>query len=479
MDPRIEGLRVPPHSADAERAVLGGLMIAPAAWDRVGDMLTGEDFYRHQHRLVFEAIRELADAGKPFDALLLTERFEARGMVEDVGGIAYLVELTSTTPSAANIAAYAAIVAQKAMLRRLIAGCTTVIERCWAGDDPDLDPAKLVDEAIGGMMQLQRTHRNAEWTMRDALRASWKRLAAAYANPGQLIGITTGLESLDSFLGGLHPSDLTVIGARPAMGKTALLLGMARAAARAGKPVALISGEQPMVQVGDRMAALGAALSATKLRTANLDEEDWGRLSAAVEADVVLPLWIYDRPAPSIGETARLLRRWKREHGIGAVYVDYLQRLDAPGDRQFERVAAVAKGLKNIARELDLPVVALAQVKREVEDRADKRPHMRDLCDSSEIEKEADQIVMLYRDDYYNSGSAERGTAELLIEKNRHGPTGFARCAFVADQMRFADLDPGWRPEHVEVEDKPQRRSYVPRIGQRRGYGKAAAGGDQ
>lgn len=215
-----------------------------------------------------------------------------------------------------------------------------------------------------------------------------------------------------------------------------------------------------------------------KLRTADLGEEDWARLSSAVEADISLPIWIYDRPAPSIGETARLLRRWKRQHGIAAVYVDYLQRLEGPGERPFERVAAVAKGLKNIARELDVPVVALAQVKRDVEDRSDNRPRMRDLCDSSEIEKEADQIVMLYRDDYYSQNSPAKGTAELLIEKNRHGPTGFARCAFVPDQMRFADLAKDWRPERTEDDERTPRRSYVPRMGYKLGHGKVAAGGD-
>jgi replicative DNA helicase len=474
MDPRIESLRVPPHSVEAEQAVLGGLMISPAAWDRIGDMLGPDDFYRNDHRLIFKTIGEFANAGKPFDVLLLADRFEARGQNDDIGGPAYLLHLTNNTPSAANVAAYASIVAQKAMLRRLITGCTDVIARCFEGDETD--PAALVDQTIGSLMTMQRTHHNAEWTLRDALRASWKRLAAAHANPGQLVGITTGLSVLDNNLGGFHPSDLIVIGGRPAMGKTAMLLGMARAAALTGKPIALISGEQPMIQVGDRIAALGASVNASRMRNADLHEDDWGKLSAAVESQFKLPFHIYDRAAPSIGEVARVLRRWKREHGIAAVYVDYLQRLEGPGQKSYERVSAVTKGLKNIARELDVPVIALAQVKRDVEERSDKRPRMRDLCDSSEIEKEADQIVNIYRDDYYSPDSAHKGTAELLIEKNRHGPAGFARCAFVADHMRFADLEPGWEPAHVQQESQQPRRSYVPRIGSRGKF--AAAGGE-
>lgn len=467
-----DALRVPPYSVEAEQAVLGGLMLAPESWDRVSDQLADGDFYRHDHRVIFRAIRELADRNQPFDAVTLGEVMDARGTGDEIGGLAYLIQLTANTPSAANIGAYAEIVAQKALLRRVIDGCTSVIERCYRGDASD--PSALVDGAIGGLMGLQRSRSKAEWSVRDALKASWQRMSNAYHNPGVLPGVTTGLSELDARIGGLHPSDLVVIGARPAMGKTALLLGMAAAASMSGKPVAVISGEQPAIQMGDRLFSLAAGVAGDRIRMGRIDDDEWSRLTSAAERSVDLPMWIYDRPSPSVAEVARLLRRWKREHGIAAVYVDYLQRLEAPGERAFERVAQVAKGLKNIARELDVPVIALAQVKRDVEDRADKRPHMRDLCDSSEIEKEADQIVMLYRDDYYHADSNAPGTAELLVEKNRHGGTGFVRVGWQADRMRFSDLPDGWRP----MADEPARRD-VPAIGRgfRRGHGRSAGAG--
>lgn len=431
-------LRVPPNSIEAEQSVLGGLMLDPEAWDRVASRLDAADFYRRDHQLIFRAIGELSAKGRPCDAVTLGDWFESQGIAELVGGARYCIELANATPSAANVMAYVDIVRQKAMRRRLIDGCTKVIEQAWGSDGT---AEELVDSAVGGLMRMQRGSRNAEWTAGQAVRMAWDHIVAA-RDAGGMVGVPTGLTSLDRNFGGLHPGDLYVIGARPAMGKTALLLGMTRHAAGEGLPVGLVSGEQPAEQVGQRLMALRSNVPAERMRSMRFEDDDWARLSESVGAQRDLPIWILDRAAPSIVEVARIARRWKREHGIRALYVDYLQRLTGAGEKRWEQVAEVARGLKNIARDLAIPVIALAQVVRGVEERKDKRPHMSDLCDSSEIEKEADQIATLYRDDYYHENSEHKGEAEIVIVKNRHGPTCFCRVAWVEQTMRFADLEP-------------------------------------
>lgn len=474
MDARIEALRVPPHSIDAECAVLGGLLLSERSWDRIGDKLREEDFYRHDHQLIFRAIEALARAGGPFDAVTIGEWFERQGLAEQIGGSGYVIELASTTASAANIVAYAEIVREKAQLRRIIDGATRIMEAAWSPGDRT--STEVLDAAIAGMMGMHRQERRSEWSMREVLKLAFQRVQSAWEHPGEIPGLPTGLAKLDEHLGGLHESDLTVIGGRPAMGKTALLFGMAKHAAAAGHPVGIVSGEQPAVQLGMRMLSLSSGVHGSTMRSGKLNDEDWERISHAITADHQLPIHVLDRAAPSISEVARCARRWKHEHGVKAIYVDYLQRLDGPGEKTHERVAAVTKGLKNIARDLGIAVVALAQVKREVEARTDKRPRMADLCDSGEIEKEADQVITIYRDDYYRDGSPDAGTAELLIDKNRHGECAKVRVAWLAQTMRFANLDPSWAPA---VDDEPpgigQRRG---RFGARRDHRRAGAGGE-
>lgn len=433
----MDSLRVPPHSVEAEQAVLGGLMLSESAWERVS--LDEADFYRRDHALIYRAMGGLVAKNQPIDAVTLGEWFEREGLADQVGGSRYVLELASTTPSAANIGAYAGIVREKAMLRRVIDAATQIAS---AGYDPSgKSSAEVLDGAIGALMSMHRRERRAEWAMKDVLKLAFDRITHAWEHKGEIVGVPCGLAKLDAHLGGFHPSDLTVIGARPAMGKTALLLGMARHAAANGYPVGVVSGEQPAVQLGLRMVALSSGVDASKFRSGHLSDEDWSRVSAAMRDDHGLPIHVYDKAAPSIADVMRCARRWKREHGIRALYVDYLQRLEGPGERSYERVSAIAKGLKNIARDLDIPVIVLAQVKREVESRTDKRPHMGDLCDSSEIEKEADQILTLYRDDYYNEQSEQAGTAEIIIDKNRHGECVTVRVAWLAQVMRFADYE--------------------------------------
>ena len=434
---------VPPHSLDAEQAVLGGLMLSPDALDKIAGWLKTEDFYRPDHRVIFAAICDLAERGQPCDAVTMGDVFASNGQAAKVGGADYLTKLAMATPSAANIVAYAKIVREKSQRRKLIDTCTQVIAGVY--DSEDEAPA-LVDAAIGGMMRLQRTDRGAESTIKQAVQQAWDSACEAHAAGGVLTGLSTGLRSLDDHFGGFHPSDLTVIGGRPSMGKTAMLFGMAAHACLAEAPVGIVSAEMSTQQLGLRMLSARSRVSGINIRKARVSDAEWPRLSSAVAELSKLRAWILDRPSPHIAEVMRLARQWKRQHGIQALYVDYLQRLVGRGERRYEQVSDVCVGLKNIARELNIPVIALGQVKREVELRNDKRPGMADFCDSGEIEKEADNILTIYRDEYYDRQSRDAGTAEIIICKSRHGPQAVCRLAWLGESTQFCDLDPAWTP---------------------------------
>jgi replicative DNA helicase len=301
-----------------------------------------------------------------------------------------------------------------------------------------------VDQAITDLMNLHAVEQNHEFDAKQASRAAYAEIIAIQQSGGKLPGITTGLKDVDDKLGGLHAGDLIVVGGRAAMGKTAFVLGMARAAALDENPVGMISGEQPVEQVTLRNFAAIGRVDARKFRTANFAEEDWPKITNAVATASSLPMWFLDRSAPTMAEVARVARRWKHKHGIKALYIDYLQRIVGEGERKFEQVGFVARSLKNLARELDVPVVVLAQVSREVEKRANQAPRMGDLSDSSEIEKEADQIMMLYRPGYYDQ-SAPQHEARVIVEKNRHGPTGYIDVHWNGAFMTFGNLaDEAW-----------------------------------
>lgn len=461
----VSHLRIPPHSVEAEQAVLGALLLDPKAFTRIEGMLTEDDFYRRDHALIYRAIDRASQQSASWDDVTLGVWFEQQGLAEQVGGTGYIVELASTTPGTSNVRAYAEIVRDKAAMRRVIDACTEAVTQAFQAGDRKAD--EIVDELVGSMLGLQRTSTTAEFTLHQAVTMAYADMVDFSQSDSEIPGLTTGFRKFDEVLGGLHNSDLTVIGGRPAMGKTAMLLAMANAASEVG-PVGVISGEQAARQFGGRMIAFRSGLVASKLRSGMLDPEDWNSASDAVASCVRAPMFILDRPAPSLGEVIRTARRWKREKGIRALYVDYLQRIEGPGEKTWERVSAVCRGLKTIARELDIPVVSLAQVKREVENRSDKRPGMSDLCDSSEIEKEADQILTLYRDDYYDRKSRAKGTAEVRVAKNRHGPSGFVRLAWDERTMRFGDLDPNWEEpaaepvDHDQQAKKPRKAKSVP-----------------
>lgn len=431
---RALGVRLPPHAIDAEQAVLGGLMLAPDRMETVSERLAEADFYRADHRAIFRAMLELTGRGQPVDAVTLGDWFESNGLGEMMGGLAYTVELANSTPSAANILAYAQIVREKSTLRKLIDRATILLESAYAQDGNAVD---LVDANIAALMAMQKTEARAEYTLRQAMTMAYQEAQAARERGGEIPGIRTGLTRLDKALGGWHDGDLIVIGARPAMGKTALLLNFVAACPFA---CGIISAEQPATQIAARIMSIKSRVSAELMRTGRFEVDDLRRLEHAVADLADRTCLIYDRSAPTIADVSRMARKWMQQSRIRALFVDYTQRIEAvktsKNANKSERVGEVIRGLKNLARDLEIPVIALAQVGRQADGR---QPTMGDLSDSSEIEKEADQVITLDRPSEYDD-NASQGVATLSIEKNRHGPTGKMDVAWIAESMRFEDL---------------------------------------
>lgn len=417
--------------ADTERELIATLMQRPG--DCWGVELSPEHFEIEHHADLFRRIRELTAESQPADPVSVADSFERDGKRA-------LATLALRIASEAQTTTQPAVFADRVRMSWRIRQTRGIaIDLANAAQDSD------VDAAIERLLGLQVTEVRHEWTAKDAVKRTMDELTAINAGTAPK-PVPTGLHDLDKIIGGFHRGDVIVIGGRPSMGKTSLALGMARAAARAGYPTGLISGEQPVDQVSARLLSLGSGVPATDFRT-GIGEGDWGRVGNAMTSSAKLPLWIYDRSAPTLVECVRVARRWKHRHDLAALYVDYLQRIEGEGERKFEQVGGVVRGLKNLARDLDIPVIVPAQVSRQVEQRKPPIPRMGDLSDSSEIEKEADQVLMIYRDEVYNPETQKKGIARIIIEKNRHGPTGYVECAFEAETMRFGDLsrmDPIW-----------------------------------
>jgi replicative DNA helicase len=429
-------MRQLPQNLEAERAVLGGIMIWPAALDGLAGKLSEEDFAAPAHRIIWRTLLALTASGQPTDAVTVGEWLDRDGHPRELQSLA--IEMQADTPSAANVMAYAKIVRGKAMLRT----CMEIGLRLSESAAQASDGMAVADEAIRALMDLAGGQADHECTLKDALREANADIIDAYQKRGQLRGVTLGIKQLDDRLGGAHDGDLIIFGARPAMGKTALLLNILASASGSGVPCGFISGEQPRMQIAQRLIAINGPLAAERMRNGHMEEEDWARLTRSYEGLLQRQFWIYDRSAPTLDEVCRQARAWKRKHGIRMLGLDYVQRIRVPKAKQRnEEVAEVARTLKDLARDLGLPIVALAQVVKDVETRGDKRPNQGDLANSDELTREADVIAMLYRDEVYNPETQDRGIAELLIEKNRHGPCGRVRTAWFGDSMRFCNLE--------------------------------------
>lgn len=412
--------------AFAEEAVLGGVMANNGAFHDVASLICADHFTSRFRQRLWGAIRDRILGGEPADAVTISE-----ALPDDA---ATVWDIVGSTFTGGTVPVYASIVREN-WRRREAAG---IAQRLLSGAKGGEEGA--VDAAIAALLSLNATVTEHEFTGRQVLQMAFDVSLEAHKNGGKLPGITTGLSELDDILGGWHASDLTIIGGRPAMGKTAFMLGLAEAAAEAGVPVGLISAEQPAVQIGIRRASLASGVGAATIRSGQFQDEDWPKVSNGIISTRDRPMWIYDRSAITLDEMTGVARKWKHQYGIEALYVDYAQRVTVPGVDRVTEVSMVARGLKNLARDLKIAVIALAQVVKGVDSRPDKRPNAGDLANSDELTREADQIAMLYRDEVYNRASTERGIAEIIIEKNRHGPTGFVRAKFIAETMRFASI---------------------------------------
>lgn len=442
---RIDQLRVPPQSIEAEQAVLGGLMLAPDAYDRVADQLVEDDFYRRDHQLIYRAIRELAEKNRPFDAVTLGEWFDSMGLSEQVAGGAYLIELASTTPSAANIAAYAEIVRDKAVLRQLIEVGTGIVNDGFQPDGRDSgEILAKAEQEVFAIAEAGARGRTDFTPVNKALSEAFDVLQTRYANGGSVTGLPTGYTEFDEMTAGLQNTDLLILAARPAMGKTTLALNMAEYAAfRSKKAVAIFSMEMSASQLALRLISSVGRVNAQRLRSGQLEDEDWSRVTSAIRQLREAKIFIDDTPGLSPDVLRAKSRRLKREHDLGLIVIDYLQLMSVPGnsENRATEISEISRSLKHLAKELNLPVIALSQLNRSLETRADKRPVMADLRESGAIEQDADVIVFIYRDDYYNKEtSPDKGLAEVIIGKQRSGPTGSLKLKFFGEYTRFDNL---------------------------------------
>ncbi len=442
----LENLKVPPHSIEAEQAVLGGLLLAPRAWEQVADILLEGDFYREDHRLIFRAIHELSDQAKPSDALTVTEWFETHGLVDRVDGGSYISHLSSSTPSAANITAYAEIVREKSILRQLIDAGSMITGSAYGSDGRN--SSELLEEAeraVFAIAEQGARNKSGFVSIQDMIKPAMDRIQELHEFDGDITGVSTGFKDLDKKTAGLQPSDLIIVAGRPSMGKTTLAMNFAEhAAIKNGVPVAIFSMEMSSMQLVMRLFSSLGQIEQGRLRTGNLDDLDWPRLTTAMTLLHRSKIFIDDTPALSPSELRARARRLKREHNIGLIIIDYLQLMSIPGNRENRatEIAEISRSLKAVAKELNVPVVALSQLNRSLEQRPDKRPLMADLRESGSIEQDADLIVFIYRDEVYHKETGEKGKAEIIIGKHRNGETGKVDLAFQGRYLRFANYAP-------------------------------------
>jgi replicative DNA helicase len=438
--PPAPGGRVPPHNLEAEEALLGSMMLSRDAIATAVEKVSADDFYRPGHGHIFEAITTLYAGGEPVDHVTVAEMLRRAGVLEQIGGESVLVSIKANTPATSSAARYAAIVEENALLRRLI-GVAGEIAEIGYGLPEDVTGA--VDQAESMVFEIaQRRTTDTVRPLKDLLGASLDHLEALYDRGESITGVPSGYTDLDEQLAGLQKSNLVIVGARPSMGKTAFALGAAAHAAMQGIPVLFFSLEMSHLEIAQRLLCAEARVDATRMRNGRLLETDWGKVSNAIGRLSEIPLFIDDNPNVTVMDIRAKARRLKSREQLGLVVVDYLQLMSGRSsaeNRQVE-VSEISRGLKILARELEVPVVALSQLSRNLEARADKRPVLADLRESGSLEQDADVVMFLYRDEVYNPESAERGTAEVIVAKHRNGPTGVANLAFVNTYARFANM---------------------------------------
>jgi len=446
-DPQTLALRVPPHSVEAEASVLGGLLLDNAAWDRIGDVVRADDFYRADHRIIFEVVAKLIDAGRPADVVTTFEALQGLGRADEVGGLAYLNTLAHETPSAANIVRYAEIVRDRAILRFLVSVSDQIASQ--ALNPAGRETRQILDEAESQIFQIgeQGARRSAGFqNFHDVLARVVDRVDDLYKNPNpsDVTGVPSGFFDLDQKTAGMHPGDLMIIAGRPSMGKTSLALNIAEFVAIAERlPVAIFSMEMGAEQLAMRVLCSVGRLDAQRVRTGRLTEDDWGRLTQAMTQTKEASIHIDETPALNPLELRSRARRLSRQYGkLGLIVVDYLQLMSASssGENRTTEISEITRSLKGLAKELGCPVLALSQLNRTVEQRTDKRPVMSDLRESGAIEQDADLILFIYRDEVYRPDTPDKGVAEIIIAKQRNGPIGTVRLTFLGQFTKFENF---------------------------------------
>jgi len=449
LDRQVAQLRIPPHSIEAESSVLGGLLLDNGAWDRVGDLLVDSDFYRYEHRLIYGATGALINASKPADVITVFEHLQNQGKAEEVGGLAYLNSLAQYVPSASNIRRYAEIVRERSILRKLVSASDEIATNAFNPQGRAVD--KILDEAEQKIFNIgeEGSRMKQGFQSMDSLVVQLlDRVQEMADNPNDITGVPTGFHDLDRMTSGLQAGDMVVLAARPSMGKTAFAINIAEhVALNEGLPVAVFSMEMGASQLAVRIVGSIGRIDQGHLRTGKLSDDEWPRLTEAIERLRTVSLHIDETPGLTTSELRANARRLARQCGkLGLIVVDYLQLMSgssSAGDNRATELGEISRGLKMLAKELQCPVIALSQLNRSVETRTDKRPMMSDLRESGAIEQDADIIMFIYRDDYYNKDSREPGVAEIIIGKQRNGPTGTVKLAFLKPLTRFESLASG------------------------------------
>lgn len=441
-----QGVRIPPQNLDAEKSIIGAILLDKEAIIKIVDIIKPEDFYEDRHGIIYQAILELFDQRKPIDIVTLSEILEAKGLTKEAGGSAYLAEVVNETPSAANIVHYAQICRDKAILRRLISASGEIGR---LGYEEDSDISDTLDQAEQLLFSIsQKSLKNKFAPISEVLNDAFDRIDKIHKDKdkGALRGVPSGFRDLDNLTAGFQKSDLIILAARPSMGKTSFALNLAENAAIDEKiPVGIFSLEMSKEQLIDRLLSSQAGVDSWKLRTGNLTDEDFPKIGYAMGVLSEAPIFIDDSAGGNIMEIRAKARRLQMEHGLGLIVIDYLQLMEGRSrsgeSNRVQEISEISRSLKGLARELDVPIIALSQLSRAVEHREDKRPQLSDLRESGSIEQDADIVMFLYREEYYKPDTDKKGITEIIIRKHRNGPIGSMDMFFNPAQMRFATLE--------------------------------------
>ena len=435
--------RMPPQNQEAEQAVLGAILLQSEALITTMERVQPEDFYYPAHQLIFEAMIDLGEEGQPIDMVTLAAKLQDKQQLDDIGNVSYLMKLANAVPTAANVDYYAQIIEEKSMMRRLIRTATQIVSEGYTAED---DIGALLSDAERRILEISNRRSSSGFiAIKDVLMEVFEKVENLHNNQGNTSGIPSGFVDLDKMTSGFQRSDLIIVAARPSVGKTAFALNIAQnVGVRAKETVAIFSLEMSAAQLVQRMICAESNVDAGRLRTGTLIDDDWEKLTMSIASLSEANIFIDDTPGITVADIRAKCRRLKKEHGLGMILIDYLQLIAGrgkAGENRQQEVSEISRTLKMIARELDVPLIALSQLSRGVEQRQDKRPMMSDLRESGSIEQDADIVAFLYRDDYYDKESESKNLIEIIIAKQRNGPTGTVTLAFRKEYNKFLDVD--------------------------------------